>query len=464
MPFIGVDLGTSFIKGAVLDLDRLQLQHVHRSPFPRPLPGRPPLHREFDPLEIVAAARELLARLAPLAGPVEGIVMCSQMHGLVLTTERGEPRSNVTTWQDQRVLEPADEDGTTWFDHLARQITAEEVRQLGNELRPGLPIGVLYWQRRHGQLPSADLYLASLPDFVFSYLCQTPPLIEPSNAMAHGALNLETMPWHKAVLDRLGLAGLRWPIICPSGTIVGHWRWRGRSVPCYAPVGDYQCALAGALLQPDELSLNISTGSQVSRLRPAAEFGDYQTRPFFDGQFLATITHIPAGRALNALLRLFTELAEAQGVTLNDPWGYVAQAAACVGPTRLRANIAFFTSPCGDRGALTEMREEEMTIGHVFRAAFENMTDNYWASALHLSPTQEWRRLVFSGGLVQRLPPLRQLICERFACEHRLCPTAEDTLLGLLALALTFAGRAPSVTSAMAVLLARAAEGAPLEA
>ena len=77
---------------------------------------------------------------------------------------------------------------------------------------------------------------------------------------------------------------------------------------------------------------------------------------------------------------------------------------------------------------------------------------------------QEWRRLVFSGGLVQKLPPLRQLICERFACEHRLCPTAEDTLLGLLALALAFTGRAPSVAAAMATLLARAAENAPLEA
>ena len=68
-------------------------------------------------------------------------------------------------------------------------------------------------------------------------------------------------------------------------------------------------AILGALLQRDELSLNISTGSQVSLLKPKVEFGNFQTRPFFDGRFSITITHIPAGRALNALVKLLSELA-----------------------------------------------------------------------------------------------------------------------------------------------------------
>jgi hypothetical protein len=96
-------------------------------------------------------------------------------------------------------------------------------------------------------------------------------------------------------------------------------------VPCYTPIGDYQCAMVGALLQYGELSLNISTGSQVSLLKPQAEFGNYQTRPFFDGRFLATITHIPAGRSLNLLVKLFSKLAESQKIELADPWPYIAR-------------------------------------------------------------------------------------------------------------------------------------------
>jgi sugar (pentulose or hexulose) kinase len=492
MSFIAIDLGTSFIKGAVLNPQTFTIEHVHRVPFPDPLPGLPALHREFDPHAVLAATRSLLAELSPLAGVCEGIVMCSQMHGLVFTTERGELASNLTTWQDQRVLEPHPSGQGTYFDVMAKRISAEQIRQLGNELRPGQPLGVLFWLAERGQLPGPDLFLASLPDFVLANLCGTElalsvaegPTTETTNAMAHGALNLETLDWHWEVLGNLGLDRLRWPRIRRHGEVVGHLKIDGKAIPCYTPVGDYQCALTGALLQPGELSLNISTGSQVSMLTPCLEFGDFQTRPFFDGRFLKGVTHIPAGRALNALVKLLTELAEAQvedsrqgRVALADPWPYIARAAAAAGPTALRVNLAFFTSSCGDRGEIANIREEELTVGHLFRAAFQNMTDNYYACALRLcnpvtwgSPEKSWRSpstpltcacgpgagragLVFSGGLAQKIELLRALICEKFDVPHRMCPTTEDTMLGLLALALAFTGRAGSVQEAMADLL-----------
>jgi xylulokinase len=275
--------------------------------------------------------------------------------------------------------------------------------------------------------------------------------------MAHGALNLETLQWHDEVIAALDLQSLRWPPIRAHGEVVGTLDVNGRAVPFYTPIGDFQCAILGSLLRYRELSLNISTGSQVSLMRPGPEFGDFQTRPFFDGRYLSTITHVPAGRALTDLVRLFSELAEAQGVTLADPWGYVGQAAALAGPTRMKANLAFFNSSCGDRGAFTDVREEELTVGHIFRAAFQNMTDNYHACALRISPGRDWGNLVFSGGLAQKFPILRDLIVERFgdrgiAAPFRMCPSSEDTLLGLLALALAFTGRTDTVEAAAATL------------
>ncbi len=455
MAFIAIDLGTSFIKGAILNLDTATIRHAHREPFPAALPGLPPLYKEVAPEAVLAAVDSLLAALIPCADAedgLEGIVMCTQMHGLVLTTTTGEPRSNLTTWQDQRVLEPHPSGRGTYFDALVARLTADQIRQLGNEVRPGPPIGLLFMLAEQGRLPSPDLYLASLPDFVISHLSKTPPGIDTSNAMAHGALNLETLDWHHEVIAALGLERLRWPEIKKHGAVVGRLVVDGRAVPCYTPIGDYQAAILGSLLRYGELSLNISTGSQVSLLRPGPKFGDYQTRPFFDGRYLSAITHIPAGRALTALVRLFSELAEAQGLALSDPWGYIGRAAAAAGPTRMQANLAFFNSSCGDRGAFTDVREEELTIGHVFRAAFQNMTDNYYACARRISPDQEWESLVFSGGLAQRFPILRDLICDRFEAPFRMCPSAEDTLLGLMALALAFTGRAATVEQAAAHL------------
>ncbi|MBP1717364.1 MAG: hypothetical protein H6Q43_802, partial [Deltaproteobacteria bacterium] len=180
--------------------------------------------------------------------------------------------------------------------------------------------------------------------------------------------------------------------------------------------------------------------------------GDYQTIPFFDGQFLNRISNLPAGRALTALVRLLSELAEAEGVALSDPWNYIAKAAAARPASGLRANLTFFPTPLGDSGSLTHLREENLTVGDLFRAAFVNMAENYYASALRLSPAQNWRRLVFSGGLVQRLELLQKLIAEKFQREYRLCPASDDTLQGLLVLALVASGRAASTQAAMECL------------
>ncbi|MDQ3249676.1 MAG: hypothetical protein M3Q45_10790, partial [Chloroflexota bacterium] len=269
---------------------------------------------------------------------------------------------------------------------------------------------------------------------------------------AHSALNLETLDWHHAVIARLGLAQLQWPTIQPFGDVVGTLTIAGKRLPCYTPVGDHQCALVGSFLGAGELSLNISTGSQVSLLTEQLTLGDYQTRPFFDNRFLNTVTGVPAGRALNHLVNLLTEVAHAQGVTLADPWSYLAEATAQVEETDLAVNLAFFDSASGRQGGISNIREANLTAGHLFRAAFQNMADNYRASALRLSPQQAWRRLVFSGGLAQKMAVLRTIIQRQFSVEERLCATTEDALLGLLALALVASGRMSSVQAAITEL------------
>jgi len=454
MRYLGVDLGTSFIKGATLDLDALTIAQVERCPMPEPVPGLPPAFREFDPDEIVVATRALLERLLDHTPDAQGLMMCSQLHGLVFADNRGRAVSNLINWQDQRALLPLPGGAGSYFDEINRRLTPEERRQLGNEPRPGVPLCFLFWLAQHRALPAEPAIAATLPGFVVAQLCGGTPQVEVTNAFAHGAWNLETGDWHHQVIAKLGLEKVRWPQINRQGSVVGEARLGSRRLPVFAPVGDYQCSQVGALLGERELSINISTGSAVIQLSRGLEFGDYQTRPFFDGRHLRTITHIPGGRALNALIRLLSELAEAQGVKLRDPWDYILAEAARLSSTDLRVNPAFYFSATGDRGAVTNMREENLSVGHLFRAAFEGMADNYARCAIRISPGRDWQRLVFSGGLAFKIPLLRRLICERLGQAHRLAPSEEDTLLGLLALALAASGRASSVSDAMGLLRA----------
>src|SRR5208283_2660616 len=104
MSFLGVDLGTSFIKAAVLNLEKRRLERVSRTPFPEPVATGDPLRCECDPREIVCAVRKLIDEVATHAPDLDGVVMCTQMHGLVLMNDRLEAVSNCVTWRDQRVL------------------------------------------------------------------------------------------------------------------------------------------------------------------------------------------------------------------------------------------------------------------------------------------------------------------------------------------------------------------------
>lgn len=449
MEFIGLDLGSSFLKGAVLDLEALAIRHIQRVPFPEPMGGLDPALREFNPAEVVAATDSLLGGLLEQAPDAVGIVMCSQLHGMVLTTERGQAVSNLITWQDQRALQPFPGGRGSYFDEINRRLDPEQRRQLGNEARPGVPLCYLFWLAHHRRLP-ADSFVAALPYFLFANRRGCAPQSDLTHAFAHGALDLETSDWHRPVLETLGLGNVRWPRIVPQGTVLGEYQIGSRGLPVFAPVGDYQCSQVGAWLEDGELSVNISTGSAVIQLARGCPFGDFQTRPWFDGRFLKTITHIPGGRALNALVRLLSELAEAQGLTLRDPWDYILAEASKVQSTDLRVDPAFYFSALGDHGAITQVREENLRVGHLFHATLAGMADNYARCALRLAPGQDWTRLVFSGGVALKTTLLRRLICDRLGQSHRLAASEEDTLLGLLILALAYSGRFPSVAAAIA--------------
>jgi sugar (pentulose or hexulose) kinase len=448
MRYLAIDLGSSFIKGAVLDLDARSFAHVRRQPFPTPILGLPPLHFEIDLHQIVDATRALIDELAREAPDCAGIVICSQMHGLVLVDARGEPASNAITWRDQRALGPHPAGGTV-FEQLELRISPEDRRRLGNELRPGLPLCTLFWLAEQGQLPEGATAVG-LPDFVLAQLCGAPPATEPTIAAAQGMLDLAARDWHRPLLETLRLGRLGLPKIHDLREPIGVISLGARRLPCFPAIGDQQCALLGAALAPGELSLNIATGSQVSTIRPTPAPGDYQVRPFFDGSWLHTITHIPAGRSLELLVALLCELPESQGIQIPDPWGAIARAVAATPETDLEIDLAFFASTLGERGMIGNIHERNLSVGHLFRAAFERMAATYTTCARRIAPEGDWQQLVFSGGLAQNLAALRASIVRQFGAPHRTCSTTEDTIEGLLALALVCSGKASSLALAIA--------------
>jgi sugar (pentulose or hexulose) kinase len=209
-------------------------------------------------------------------------------------------------------------------------------------------------------------------------------------------------------------------------------------VPLYTPVGDQQCALAGVGLREQELSLNVATGSQVSLRAKEYRAGPFQVRPYFDGEFLLTVTHIPAGRSLNALVNLFSELAPE---SKSNAWEKIIEKLESIPTTTACADLSFFLGAFGGEGALTQLREENLTVGDLMLAALESMARNYRQAAEQISPQKNWRGIVLSGGLAQKIRRLQVLIRRELPGPLRLPNFPEDTLLGLLILGTSWSGQ-----------------------
>jgi sugar (pentulose or hexulose) kinase len=431
MRYLGLDVGSSTIKGAVLDIASGTVSAIAREPFPPALGGLPSGYFEVQPPAIVAAVARVLHALVAAAPDAKGVLVSGQMGGLMLVDRQGEPLTNYVSWRDQRSLVPH-AGGGSCLEAARRRLTDEQFAELGNELAPGSATSLAFCLAEQDQLPAGAIP-TTVADFAVAKLCGGLPAMHATQAI--GLLHLPTRQWHVAAFAALGLAGLCWPRLALSWEPVGQLSMGGHHYPCYPALGDQQCALRGAGLQADELSLNISTGSQVSRRTSRLELGPYQTRPYFDGDYLNTITHLPAGRSLNVLVDLLTELARSEGIELNRVWDTIARAASAADGGGLACHPTFFAGPLGASGSITGITTENLTVGNLVHALLTNMADNYVHCAGRLWPDQSWQGIRLSGGLAKSLPVLRHLLAERFL--QPLCEStaAEETLLGLLELA-----------------------------
>lgn len=426
---IGLDIGSSSIKGGILNCENGEISDVRRAPFPEPAVGGPG-YFEVCPETVLAATTDVLGQLLECNPDVGEVRICSQMGGILLADGSGQAVSPYFSWRDQRSLAPVSGGSDDSFlASLERRLSPEQFVELGRELKPGSALTLLAWLQQHGQLPQAQPL--TIGDFVISRLCRAPARMHRTHAL--GLLNLKTGDWHQQVLESCGLGDLNWPALAETQAVVGEWKSDHGALPIFPAIGDQQAALKGIDLMPQELSLNISTGSQVSRITADFEPGQCQTRCWFGGQFLNTVTHIPAGRSLTVLFQLLTELAG--DVNEANAWQQIDAAVGRSKASGLRCDLSFFAAATGDQGEISGISVENLNVGNLFLAAFTFMADSYRRFSRQLDPAEGWSGLAVSGGLVQRFAVLRSLLQERFGCDLREIAEQEETLGGLLRLA-----------------------------
>ncbi|QQS43472.1 hypothetical protein IPM65_04950 [Candidatus Roizmanbacteria bacterium] len=442
--FVGIDIGASFVKGAVFDLQTGSIHSIVKYPSPEnnlTHSGSAPLRFEIDGKEYVALAKKIIDTFLSRHDNIEGIVFSTQMHGMILVDSENTPLSPFIGWQDERLLETNLKTGVTWMDEVHNRLIDIDTLQTGITLRSGLMGSTLFWLQQNNKLipTSKALFLA---DFVAVSLTSGKACVDVTNACGSGLFNTKKGSWDKIICRALHIPLSVLPDVVPTGTSIGALNLNGKQIPVYVSVGDLQAAVLGSLVKPKtELSINIGTGSQISIIHDRFQSGNYDIRSFFDNSYLYTVTHLPAGRALNviiALIKNFSKSVLKKNINDTEIWGNLLSSLHKKKNSEgLKANISFFKNNATSMqtGAFSSITEHNFTVENIFYAAITSMSHNYYQAFQRLPGHETIDQIICSGGVIRQIKELQDCIRKTFQKPLQMAQYEEETLVGLFIIA-----------------------------
>lgn len=299
MKYIGLDLGSSYTKGAVLDTEAGTIDLERKERTPARAPG-PEGSYEIDADAYFAAVQKLLHSLLDSVPEVQGILFSTQMHGFVLTDDRFLPCTNYISWQDRLSL-TQDGDGQSWLERLAERVTPEMMRVVGAPLKCNQALSALYARAQQGLTVNRRFH--TLGGYIIARLTGE-HVCHITNAAPCGMADITLGAWDGALMEAADLCALSMPRIMSAVAPCGRFFYRERSYVVYPDIGDHQACVLGSSAAPDtHLCANIGTAGLLSLITGDTVPGGYEVRPYFDGLFLRSVSGLPGGRHLDLIVR-----------------------------------------------------------------------------------------------------------------------------------------------------------------
>ncbi|MGL4278917.1 MAG: FGGY family carbohydrate kinase, partial [Albidovulum sp.] len=210
--FIGLDLGTSGLKGILIDADQTVLAEA-TAPLTvsRPEEG----WSEQSPSDWIRAAETVLDQLSAKGlGAVRGIGLSGHMHGATLLDEGDEVLRPCILWNDTRSHEEAAElDGDPMF----RRVT-------GNIVFPGFTAPKLLWVRKHEPQIWRKVAKVLLPKDYLRLWLTGEHVGEMSDAAGTSWLDTGRRDWCDDLLAATGLARDQMPRLVEGSEASGSLR------------------------------------------------------------------------------------------------------------------------------------------------------------------------------------------------------------------------------------------------
>lgn len=440
MRVIAIDIGSSFLKASVLDME----QGTILKKIKRPAPERIGEDKRFEVKaeEYVLFVREVVDECIRFCGTIHGIVLATQMHGYVYSPLPKVGNDIYVSWQDMRCLDEL-QDGQTYMAYLQQRISPKRMENNGVYLKPSLGCCNLYTtlaqnpqMPRNGRLYTIGSYI------IFSLTGNN--VCHPANAAPLGLLNAKDLCWDHSLIHDLGFDEIEFPeVTLNSYQACGVYKTNGQSIPMFPDYGDQQVSIMGCMPLIGCGIANIATGAQVVLVTDRFIPGDYELRPYFEGKYLMTISNMPAGRGLDVLINFFRETAlrlTGQELSIADTWRKIDHDFQ-LGNESLSVDMSFYATPQKlDGGSITGISHHNLHIDTIMSAAFEDMAQTYYDHFKILARRCPLNAVICAGGVSWKTPMLVRAIHDRMGMPCELSPIEDEALAGLYRTALCCMG------------------------
>ena len=453
MKYIAIDIGSSYVKAVVLDVDSDSVVASDKRPTPEKLAHANPRYFENDAGVFIQLVQELCERFVAAYVDVEGILLSTQMHGFVYTIPGMD--DIYVSWQDLRCLDSGPS-GQSYLHQLEAIVPPGEMNRAGVYLKPSLGLCNLYALLNiQPKLPRTGT-LHTLGSYIIGKLTGK-NICHISNAAPLGMVDIVAGGWNHSLLAKLGLGEVTLPeLALRDFQPCGSYKVHGREIFVYPDWGDQQIAVLGCLAGGDDAIINIATGAQVLVPTDDLAFGAYEIRPYFEGGHIRTISNMPAGRGLDVFIRFLREATQkvhGQGCSSSDIWkaiddGFVFD------PNGIAVDMGIY--PVSEKlngGSVSGIRPDNLSLSSLFSAAYLDMAKTYWENIQILRAPEKINRIVCAGGVSWKSPHLLEAITTVSGKKCALSPMADEVVSGMFQAALICSGKKRTLAESVGVRL-----------
>jgi sugar (pentulose or hexulose) kinase len=428
---IGLDIGTTTITAAAIDLDAAKLLAVASQPNDARLSASQGRF-EFDADQIASRARQALAdvarRLAD-AHRVAAIGVTGQQHGVVLLDGQQKPISPLINWQDRRGDELLSGQAQSFVQWCQEQLSPETQGRTGCRLASGFMGVTLAWLAKHESL-ARGARPAFIADYVVASLTGVAPPAEPSMAASSGLFDVAVRDWSREAIAALGLAELEFPQIVEADQHAGDLCAEAArevglraGLPIMPAIGDHQAAFLGSVVdRQTAVHLNVGTGAQISAFTAEAQLdSELEIRPYPLSGNLA-VRAVLCGGWSYSVLQKFLQRVGVDVFGLADErelYAVLNQLAERVprGADGMQCEPLFAGTreDANSRACFSGITAENFTPGHMARALLEGMASVYSDEVRRIVTTIAMQplKIVGAGGGLRNNTLLVQTVSER---------------------------------------------------